>query len=65
MTVSALTDLISLLTNPSELRRDNVPPLRPTSVEKLPVREFVFAAQVVLRQYFGVCLELIGAHWLA
>src|SRR5271155_1616739 len=64
MTFPALADLIGLLANPNETSRDHVPPYRPTSIQKLAVREFVLAAQVVLRQYFSVGLELIWTYGL-
>jgi hypothetical protein len=63
--LSAVTDLIGLLANPNESGRDDVPPLRATPVQNLPVQEFIFAAQVVLRQHFSVSLELFGADRLA
>ena len=56
--LSALPDLIRFLANPSESGRNYVPPLRPTSVEMVAVRELVLRAQVVLPKNLGVGLQL-------
>ena len=62
---SALSNSIGFLTNPSVRRRDDVPPLRPSTIAKLPVQELVLTTQVLLREHFGVRLELFGTDWLA
>lgn len=59
--LATFADLICLLADASEPGRDNVPPLRPTPVQKLSIRELVLATQVILRQHFSVGLELFGA----
>jgi hypothetical protein len=44
-----LADLIGLLADPNESRRDDVPPLRPALVAKASIFELEFRTQVVLR----------------
>jgi hypothetical protein len=51
MTFPALADLIRLFADPNESRRYNMPPLRPTSIQKLAVCKFALRAQVILRKH--------------
>ena len=55
----ALTDSIGFLANPGESRGNHMPPLCPTSIEMVAVRELMLRAQVVLPKNLSVGLQLL------
>ena len=63
--LSALPNPIRLLPNPLNPSRNHMPPFRPPPVQKLSILEFILRTQMILRQHYGVGLELFGVDWLA